>query len=108
MGVGGRWVAKGRQHHPLGGKQQCYVFSRAGVIKGFFLEYNFYACIVFFLFLFHFHHTLFRGLAGACINPKNFSLFVHSLVCPIIHSFLSQTWFSTSPMYTLPVIVFSA
>ena len=29
MGVGGGWEAEGRQHHPQGGKQQCYFFSRA-------------------------------------------------------------------------------
>ena len=28
-GIGGGWEAEGRQHHPQGGKQQCYVFSRA-------------------------------------------------------------------------------
>ena len=39
-------------------------------------------------FFFHFHHTLFRELAGAYMNPGRFSLFVHSLVCPITHSFL--------------------
>ena len=37
---------------------------------------------------FHFHRTLFHGLAGAYVNPGRFSLFVHSLVCPITHSFL--------------------
>ena len=41
-----------------------------------------------FFFFFHFHRTLFRGLAGAYVNPGRFSLFVHSLVCPITHSFL--------------------
>ena len=40
-----------------------------------------------FFFFFHFHRTLFRGLAGAYVNPGRFSLFVHSLVCPITHSF---------------------
>ena len=42
--------------------------------------------------LFHFHHTLFRGLAGARVNPGSIfsnSLFVHSLVCLITHSFLN-------------------
>ena len=29
VGVGGGWEAEGRQHHPQGGKQQCYVLSRA-------------------------------------------------------------------------------
>ena len=42
-----------------------------------------------FFSLFHFHRTLFRGLAGACVNPESFSLFVHSLVCQITHSFLN-------------------
>ena len=37
---------------------------------------------------FHFHRTLFCGLAGAYVNPGRFSLFVHSLVYPITHSFL--------------------
>ena len=32
-----------------------------------------------------FHRT---QLAGACVNPGSFSLFVHSLVCPITHSYL--------------------
>ena len=29
VGVGGGWEAEGEQHHPQGGKQQCYVPSRA-------------------------------------------------------------------------------
>ena len=29
VGVGGGWEAEGGQHHPQGGKQQCYIFSRA-------------------------------------------------------------------------------
>ena len=41
-----------------------------------------------FVCFFHFHRTLFCGLAGAYVNPGSFSLFVHSLVCPITHSFL--------------------
>ena len=28
-GCWGGWEAEGRQHHPQGGKQQCYVLSRA-------------------------------------------------------------------------------
>ena len=39
-------------------------------------------------FSFHFHRTLFCRLAGAYVNPGRFSLLVHSLVCPITHSFL--------------------
>ena len=27
VGVGGGWEAEGGQHHPQGGKQQCYVLS---------------------------------------------------------------------------------
>ena len=56
---------------------------------------NFYAAVVFFLLcfflsFFYFHHTLFRGLAGVFVNPGSFSnsLFIHSLVCLITHSFL--------------------
>ena len=41
-----------------------------------------FTCIVFSSLI---HRTLFHGLAGACVNP----LFVHSLVCPITHSFLN-------------------
>ena len=70
---------------------------------------KYFRCPSFFFFYFlSFHHTLFRGLAGACLNPESFSLFVHSLVCQITHSFLSQTCINTSPMYALPVILFSA
>ena len=42
-----------------------------------------------FIFITHF----FGGLVGACVNPVSFSsnsLFVHSLVCPITHSFLDE------------------
>ena len=70
-----------------------------------------FMCASFFSCLFHFHHTLFRGLEGTCVNPRSFSLFMHSLVCQIPHSFLtnfSQTYVSTSPMYALPVKIFSA
>ena len=50
------------------------------------------ACHFFFLFSFTFIAHLFRGLAGACVNPEVFShsLFVHSLVCLITHSFLNE------------------
>ena len=51
---------------------------------------NTFTCVSFFLFYFHFHRTLFRGLAGAYMNPGRFSLFVHSLVCSIIHSSLDR------------------
>ena len=51
---------------------------------------HFYAHVIFFLasFFLHFHCTLFHGLAGAYVNPRRFSLLVHSLVCPITHSSL--------------------
>ena len=50
---------------------------------------NIFTRVSFFLVcLFHFHHTLFRWLAGANVNPGSFSLFVHSFVCPITHSSL--------------------
>ena len=74
---------------------------------------NIFTCMPFFLVcFFHFHLTLFRGLAGACVNPRSiFSLFVLSLVCPITHSFLDgfqPNLFTTSLKYALPVILFSA
>ena len=52
-------------------------------VRRFFSNYSSY---------FNFHHTLFHGLAGAYmyVNPGRFSLFVHSLVCPIIHSSLDR------------------
>ena len=37
----------------------------------------------------YFSYIFFRALVGACVNPRNFSLFVHSLVCQITHSFLN-------------------
>ena len=46
----------------------------------------------FLICFFHFHRTLFRGHAGACVNPESFfsnSLFVHSFLCQITHSFLN-------------------
>ena len=68
----------------------------------------------FFLVSFIFIAHLFCGFAGACVNPGSIfsnSLFVHSLVYQITHSFLNgfqPTSISTSSMYTLPVILFSA
>ena len=41
-----------------------------------------------FFFLLSFSSHTFRGLAGAYVNPGILSLFVHSLVCLITHSFL--------------------
>ena len=49
-----------------------------------------YMRIIFFLVcFFHFHHTLFSWACGSLCEPRKFSLFVHSLVCPITHSFLN-------------------
>ena len=45
-----------------------------------------------FFSLFHFHRTLFCGLAGAYMSPGNIfsnSLFMHSLCSPITHSILN-------------------
>ena len=39
-------------------------------------------------FFLHFLAHLFRGLAGAYMNPTRLSVLVHSLVCSITHSFL--------------------
>ena len=54
-------------------------------IKNIFTRTSF-----FFLFLssFIFIAHLFRGLAGGYVNPRKFSLLVHSLVCPITQSSL--------------------
>ena len=38
--------------------------------------------------LFHFHRALFSWACGSLCEPRKFSLFVHSPVCPITHSFL--------------------
>ena len=66
---------------------------------------NIFMCTLFFFFLsFSFSLHTFCGLG----EPRRFSLFVHSFVCQMTHSFLtdfSQTCVSTSPMYALPVIV---
>ena len=53
-------------------------------IKNIFTRASFF----FLVCLFHFIAHFFRGLAGAYVNPGRFSLFVHSLVCPITHSSL--------------------
>ena len=45
----------------------------------------------FFLTFFHFHHTLFSWACGSFREPQKFfsnSLFIHSLICLITHSFL--------------------
>ena len=50
---------------------------------------NIFTCVSFFLVcLFHFIAHFFVGLRELGVNPRSFSLFVHSLVCPITHSFL--------------------
>ena len=46
------------------------------------------ASFFFLIILLSFSSHTFCGLAGAYVNPGRFSLFVHSLVCPITHSFL--------------------
>ena len=60
------------------------------IIKGFFPSFNniFTCALFFFLCFISFSLHTFCGLVGACVNPGSFSLFVHSLVCPITHSFL--------------------
>ena len=67
-----------------------------GIIKSFMN--NIFTLVSFFV-LFSSH--TFRGLAGACVNPGRFSLLVHSLVCPITHSFLDGFQLSTFPKYAL-------
>ena len=86
------------------------------LIKCFFPSITFLRTHCFFSStFFHFHCTLSRGLAGAYVNPRSFfqTLFVHSLLCQTTHSLIflmdfSQTCVSTSPMYALSVILFSA
>ena len=55
---------------------------------------NNFTCVSFFLILIitlpSFPLHTFCGLAGAYMNPRRFSLFVHSLICPITHSFLDR------------------
>ena len=76
-------------------------YIRLPSINNIFMHVSF--ILVSFIFITHF----FRGLAGACVNPGIFlnSLFVHSLLCQITHSFLSQTCVSTFPMHALSTIL---
>ena len=53
---------------------------------------NIFRCALLFFFVsfFHFHCTLFRGIAGASVTPEVFKLsFVHSFVYAITHLFLN-------------------
>ena len=72
-----------RNQHTTGGAYEFHI-HRAYII---------YASILFSLFVcfFHFHRTLFRGLAGVLRESRKFfsnSLFVHSLICLLTHSFI--------------------
>ena len=69
--------------------QIVFTGSSHGHYKGLPSMNNIFKRAFFLVSLFHFHRTLFRGLAGACVNPGSFSLFVHAFVCPITHSFLN-------------------
>ena len=40
------------------------------------------------LCFFHFHHTLFLWACRSLHESRKFSVFVHSFICPITHSFL--------------------
>ena len=53
-----------------------------------FLSCFFFSFFIFIAHFFHFHRTLFSWTCGSLREPWKFSLFVHSLVCPITHSFL--------------------
>ena len=68
--------------------QIVFTGSSHGCYKGLPSMNNIFMHTSFFLCFFHFHRPLFCGLARAYVNPGSFSLFVHSLVCPITHSFL--------------------
>ena len=71
---------------------------------------HFYPCIIFSLF--HFHRPLLCACGSSREPWKTSSLFVHSFICPITHSFLNgfqpNLYISTSPMYALLVILFLA
>ena len=73
--------------------QIIFIGSSHGHYKGLPSMNYIFTCTSFFsslfvcLFLSFSSHT-FHGLARAYVNPGSFSLFVHSLVCPITHSFL--------------------
>ena len=82
-----------------------------GCYKGLPSMNNIFTCASLFLFHFHFHRILFRGLVRACVNLGSLSYFVHSLVCPITHSFLDgfqPNLVHHFPKHALPVILFSA
>ena len=71
---------------------------------------NIFKCTSFFLSSTYIFITHFSWACESLHEPQSFSLnslFVHSLVCQIIHYFLSQTYISTSPMYALPVILYT-
>ena len=59
-----------------------------GHYKGLPSINNIFTCVLIFSSAFIFIAHFFRGLAGAYMNPVIFSLFVHSLVCPLTHSSL--------------------
>ena len=64
----------------------------------------FFSC---FIFIARFYH----GLAGACVNPGSIfsnSVFVHSLLCQITHSFLNRFQPNLCQHFSLPVMLFSA
>ena len=77
--------------------QIVFTSSSHGHYKGLPSMNNIFTHMSFFLVsLFHFHCTLYRGLAGACVNPQAHDkahvflfLYAHALVCPITHSFLN-------------------
>ena len=70
--------------------QIVFISSSHGRYKGLpSMNIIFTRASFFFLFLcFIFHRTLFSWACGSLREPRKFSLFVHSLVCPITHSFL--------------------
>ena len=55
-----------------------------------FTRASFFFLVSLFVCFFHFHRTLFSWACGSLREPRKFSLFVHSLVCPITHSFLDE------------------
>ena len=59
------------------------------LINSFLPSKNILGACHFFLY-FHFHRTPFSWACRSWCEPQKFSLFVHSLVCQITHSFLNR------------------
>ena len=68
--------------------QVIFTGSSHGCYKGLPSMNIIFTRVFFLVCFFYFHHTLFSWACRSLHEPQKFSLFVHSLVCPITHSFL--------------------